>query len=54
MKQEPTYHPEELEKADKENRPVMIHRLFRYDHLQHNIPLGSLVEVEIKLYGGFG
>lgn len=43
------YHPEELESAEKEKRPILLSQLFRYDHLQHNIPLGSLVEVDIEV-----
>jgi hypothetical protein len=46
----PTVHSEEWENATKEGRPVLLSRLFRYDHLTHEIPLGSLVEVEIQIY----
>jgi len=47
---EPTYHPEEIQNAAKDGRPVLVSRLLRYDHLTHDIPLGSVVEVEIEKY----
>lgn len=45
----PTHHPEEISDAERENRPVRVTRLFRYDHINHKIPLGTLVEVDIKI-----
>lgn len=44
-----SYHPEEYDNAANEGRPILLSRLIRYDHLQHDIPLGSLVEVEITI-----
>lgn len=48
-----TYHPDEIKNAKRERRPVLLSRLFRYDHLTHQIPLGSLVEVDVKINEGF-
>lgn len=50
MSEDYTYHPEEYENAQKEERPVFVSRLFRYDHLSHKIPLGAIVEVNVKIY----
>ncbi len=46
---EPTYHPEELERAVREDGMVALHRLYRYDHLSHDIPLGALVDVDVTI-----
>ncbi|MDE1834754.1 MAG: hypothetical protein KGH64_05455 [Candidatus Micrarchaeota archaeon] len=46
---EPTFNKEALEQGEREGL-VMMSRVFRYDHLKHEIPLGSLVEAEVSLY----
>lgn len=48
MKNEPIIHEEEFENAAREHRPVMLSQAFRYDHVQHNIPIGSIVEVDVR------
>lgn len=45
------HHPEEIENAKREGRPVSMARLFTAHHLKHEIPLGTLVEVEVEEYG---
>lgn len=50
MNDEPTMHPEELENARREGRPVSLSRLMRYDHVDHDLPIGSLVDVDIEIY----
>lgn len=47
---EPTIHPEELDRAKREGRPVLLSRLMRYDNVEHDLPIGSLVEVDIEQY----
>lgn len=49
---EPIHHPEEEENAAREGRPVSVARMFTYHHHEHEIPLGSLVEAEVKIYSG--
>lgn len=49
---EPIFHPEEEDDAAHEGRPVSLAKMFTYHHHKHEIKLGSLVEVDIKIYMG--
>lgn len=46
---EHSYHPEEISNAEKEGRPVLLSRLYRHDHMKHNIPIGTIVSVDVKI-----
>lgn len=52
MSNEHQYHPEELDNAQREGRPVLVSRLFTAHHLEHKYPLGTLVEVKVSIVDG--
>lgn len=51
---EPIYHPEELDDAKREGRPVLVSHLLTYHHLEHTLPLGAIVKCDIDLYNTHG